>query len=508
MIEGWPDFITDSASSLADKVSDKVNDTMSKVNSVVDKVNDVVDEIGKVVDSIPVVSDIDVNLSTLTNLTDVDKTFGTITSVMDLPYLPKIPQIPLLDKVFDLVTSTCPPLCFPNMPEIPDVKTQLKKIDEIIKIYDALKSFDTNTLVTKGERITSTIDIANQYLAQTKIFESIINKFDSFTTLSTSTLDKCLNMLKIIQTNIVQINGKILNIQTLVDNESSKPKLLESKINSLQFDKTISLLDTLTTRLNNVSTTTTTIQSNVGTLKKLSDSIDLDNVNKVVKNVVGLNNIISIINNFHTTVSKINFENLIKRFSDFDSKDFNIDGKIEEVSKNVSKILALRDNLEMIDTQVFKKLPDIFANLKDVSSSSVSYVDMLKNYMENLGKIKNSLEILKEFTRLQGLSTTMIDMAKNLSDLATKAELLDDVKKIPSMITNVIDKIKKVADTIPNDEWFKNAMDGVTNIGGDILGDLSVSSELEKFIDTNGKYFIYIIVGLLVFPIILKVALN
>jgi len=76
------------------------------------------------------------------------------------------------------------------------------------------------------------------------------------------------------------------------------------------------------------------------------------------------------------------------------------------------------------------------------------------------------------------------------------------------MITNVIDKIKKVADTIPNDEWFKNAMDGVTNIGGDILGDLSVSSELEKFIDTNGKYFIYIIVGLLVFPIILKVALN
>ena len=443
-----------------DEISTRLNDTSTRLNNVSTRLD-----------------------NTSNNLNDTSIRLNDVSTRLKDDYVNKTQYL----KDEELIASTFADLN--NKINNFDITKQLEPIySNISNLNSSVQNVsDVLYTLTETENINHTIDT----FKEVEKFLNNISDSSTLTELLIKTKEETIDGISEYYYNIEEMDGKIGDINTSINNTSSRIKELEKLYSNGQIDSFIGNLNTsikdtsdnlnivsgkvdeVSTRLDNTSVRLLnylTINqylkdeeliastfadlnnkiNNVGNID-FSNYYNIDQINEKISNIntstndisnnlsntsIRLNNVSTRLNNLYTNTQIDTFiSNLNTSIKDTSDNLNIVSGKVNEVSTRLNDTSVRLLNYLTIN-QYLEDEELIASTFADINNKINDQTELLDN---------NSTNITDISTNISNISTNIADISTNLSDnYLTKTQYLKDEKLIASTFADVNNKINSL----------------------------------------------------------------
>lgn len=495
--------------SVTDAVSDAVNSGTSALKSVTDSIPKLPDIPNITIPDIPDIPNIPL-LPSVFGLPSI----STSTLTSNIPSLPKLPRFPLLPDIPNPLDVWPPKFpTWPLVPSPPDVSESIKQLEHIKNVYDVLNG--TKNVSNIPTSVTEIISITNKYITGIGTFKNIVSTINS--------LDKSTNLANVYN-SINVISLALPNIQLNLEKISKTIPLVSANISSLgnksgELDKPLmdvsAQLDQLQNKFKSITDVITLIQTNVTNIQKITNTLDMGKIQKMITEFTNMNNIVSIITNFANSIKDVDLNSIaITITTTINNTSTKLKEPIEKtltgMKDNITKIMDFSKNINVLFDNV-KALPDSIQTIKSNAPKMDNVFSGLNSFVISIKDLETKLSLISQFTKLQEFApqlTQYMESIKENTTILTKFKLptVDDITK---MFSGLEDQLGKLVNMLPLD-WAKGVVDLLSQFKLSIPANIKVDvgDDFESGIDTAIKYLVIGGIILLAIPIILNITLK
>ena len=414
------------------EVSTRLNDTSTRLNNVSTRLDD-----------------------TSNNLNDTSIRLNDVSTRLKDDYVNKTQYL----KDEELIASTFADLN--NKINNFDITKQLEPIySNISNLNSSVQNVsDVLYTLTETENINNTIDT----FKEVEKFLNNISDSSTLTELLLNTKDDIIDGISEYYYNIEEMDGKIGDINTSINNTSSRIKELEKLYSNDQIDSFIGNLNTsikdtsdnlnivsdkvneVSTRLDNTSTKlneTSTRLNNVSTkLNEVSTRLD-DTSNNLNDTSIRLNDVSTRLKDDYVNKTQyLKDEELIcSTFAELNNK---INTNVNIVNASISNTYATKQQVNTIGNSIWNRVKETYVSNEKYNNDIETINDQIDTFVGNLNTFINNVSINTNKS-IVDVSSRLNDTSARLLNYLTINQYLKDEELIASTFADLNNKINNV----------------------------------------------------------------